>query len=878
MKKALKILGGIIITLFLILLIVPFAFQSQIKDLVKNYINDNLNAKVEFTDVDLSLIQNFPKAHVSIDNLVITNNAPFKDETFATVKSISFSMPLPELFKNTSEGPMVINSIHVNEAMVTLKTDKLGNNNYDITKEGPETPTTEDSAENGFAFEIEDYSINNSAITYLDETSKMEVYITELNHSGKGVFSAETSELDTETETNVSFSMDSTNYLTNNHFKLDALLALDLENGKYTFKENKALINQLPLEFDGYVQLLDEGQDIDLTFQNPGSSFKDFLALIPETYSKDLDKVETNGDFKISGAVKGLLSEETIPTFNIAITSNNAAFKYPDLPKGINDITINTIIKNETGEKDNTFVDIKTLNFAIDQDKFKSSATIRNLTSNMQVQAFVDGVLNLSNLTKAYPISLENELSGILKGNVNTSFDMDAVENNRYERIKTSGNLTLTNLVYSSEGFQNPIQIETASLDFNPSIVNVTNFKARTGQSDLQMNGSLKNFMGFIFGKNKLQGNFNLNSNNLVVSDFMTSEVENEEETSTNNAESSPTKIPDFLDCTIQAKANTVVYDNLELKNLNGTLSIKDQEANLQNMTANIFDGTLALMGTVSTKNDTPTFNMNLGAEDFDISKSFKDLELLQALAPIAKFLEGQLNTTISLNGNLDEQLTPSLNSISGSAFAELLTREINTSNSPLLNQLDNTFNFIDFDALSEKDLKTDLVFDNGQVNVKPFKLAYKDIDIEISGSHGFDQNMNYKAVLDVPAKYLGSEVNRLIGKINDNEVNNISIPVTANITGAISNPAISTDLNASVSKLTQQLIEIQKEKLLNEGAGAIKDLLSGIGQAQESAHQESATDSTETTTNNSNTVQQGIKNVLGGLLNKQKKESDSIK
>ena len=33
---------------------------------------------------------------------------------------------------------------------------------------------------------------------------------------------------------------------------------------------------------------------------------------------------------------------------------------------------------------------------------------------------------------------------------------------------------------------------------------------------------------------------------------------------------------------------------------------------------------------------------------------------------------------------------------------------------------------------------------------------------------------MNYNAVLQVPAKYLGSEVNRLIGKINDSEVINL--------------------------------------------------------------------------------------------------------
>jgi hypothetical protein len=53
---------------------------------------------------------------------------------------------------------------------------------------------------------------------------------------------------------------------------LDAVLGIDLENSKYTFKENKALINQLPLEFDGFIQLVDAGQQYDLKFKTP--SFK----------------------------------------------------------------------------------------------------------------------------------------------------------------------------------------------------------------------------------------------------------------------------------------------------------------------------------------------------------------------------------------------------------------------------------------------------------------------------------------------------------------------------------------------------------------------------------------------------------------------------
>ena len=340
-------------------------------------------------------------------------------------------------------------------------------------------------------------------------------------------------------------------------------------------------------------------------------------------------------------------------------------------------------------------------------------------------------------------------------------------------------------------------------------------------------------------------------------------------------------KIPDFLECTINANAKTVVYDNLTLKDVTGTLSIKDQEANLQNLTSSIFDGLLAITGKVSTKTDTPIFNLNLGADGFDISKSFNGMELLQNLAPIAKVLQGKLNTVISLKGTLDNQFSPNLNSITGNAFAELLTTKINENQSTVLSKLDGALNFIDFDKLDLKDLKANLEFANGMVNVKPFNLKYKDIGIVVSGSHGFDKTLAYNAVFQVPAKYLGSEVNRLIGKINDNEVNAITIPVTANITGTYTSPTIKTDLTSGVSNLTKQLIEIEKQKLIGKGKDQVKDLLGGLLGGNQNTTTKDSTKviiSDTTKTNTPDPIKESVKGILGNILKDRKSKQDSTK
>lgn len=897
MKKALKISGISLLVIITFFVTSPYIFQSQIKELVKRFINDNLNAQVEFSDVTLSFIKSFPEAHVNIYDLSITNFEPFKGDTLMSTPKIAFTMSVRELFKNPDE-PLIINSITITEALLNLKTNAKGKSNYDITK------ATENEAEQpgSFAFDIQDYQIKNSTVNYLSEESKIAFSLSELNHKGKGIFSANKSELDTKSEAKISLTMDSTNYLNKNPIKLDALIDLDLENSKYTFKKNKGYINQLPIAFDGYVQLLETGQQVDITFENPESSFKNFLAVIPETYSKNIENVQTTGDFKIKGIIKGLVTDETIPKLDISIKSNNASFKYPDLPKRVENIVIDTEIKNKTGYLKDTYVAINTLNFQIDEDVFKSSATIKNITGNMLVNANIDGVINLENIAKVYPTDFKTPLSGILKATVNTAFDMEAVEKNAYQRIKISGSSSLTNFNYA-EGFKNPLAISEAALTFNPETISLTSFKATTGSSDINATGTIKNLLGFMFSNKTLQGNFNLNANTFAVNDFMT--VDEPTETTTENNKKStnkPTekaasiKIPAFLDCTINAQANTVVYDNLQLKNAKGTLIIKDEEVKLQNFTTGLFDGQLALSGVVSTKNETPTFSMDLGINSFDIAKSFEGMELFQKLAPLAKVIQGKLNTTLNLKGNLTDDFTPNLNSLSGGALAEILSSTVNPTNAEIINKLGNSLNFIDFKKLNLNDLKTKFEFNDGKVSVKPFKIKYQDIDIEIAGSHGFDQTMQYNAIFNVPAKYLGNDVTSLIAKIDDASAKNITIPITANITGSYKNPSVKTDLTSGVTNLTKQLVEIQKQKLVNQGkdkaSNMLNDLIAGNKAKKDSASSAQTNavkdvlgslvggnkTTTDTTKKSTTTTKDAVKNALGGLLGSKKKAKDTVK
>ena len=401
-----------------------------------------------------------------------------------------------------------------------------------------------------------------------------------------------------------------------------------------------------------------------------------------------------------------------------------------------------------------------------------------------------------------------------------------------------------------------------AKIAFTPTVVNLEQFTATTGKSDIQATGTLNNLLGFLFSDKNLQGNFNLNSNVFSLNDFMSKESSPVTETNkTGNTtaanQKASIKIPAFLEATVNAKANTVYYDNIILKDVKGQLFIKDQEAKVSNLTSNLFGGSLSFDGLVNTKNDVPTFTMNLNANQFNIAESFNNLELLQSLAPLAKLIEGKLTSAISLSGSLNNDFTPNLSTLTGNALAELISTEFKPKNEKVLSALENKLSFLDFSKLNLNNLKTNIAFSNGTVAVAPFTVNYNDIAIEIGGTHNLQNQLNYEAVLQVPAKYLGSDINRLIGKINDNEVNNLTIPVTANISGNLTSPSVNTDLTSGVKNLTAQLVEIEKQKLIGKGKDKIKDLLSNA-----TGGNSATKDSTKTSTGGA------IKDVFSNVLN----------
>ena len=107
--------------------------------------------------------------------------------------------------------------------------------------------------------------------------------------------------------------------------------------------------------------------------------------------------------------------------------------------------------------------------------------------------------MDLATLKNFVPMAEGESYNGKLDADVHLDGRMSALEREDYEAFKAEGLLTLKNMLYKSKNLSNDVAIDEMIFRFSPKNLALEKLIAKTGKSDFQMNGTIDNYMGYIF-------------------------------------------------------------------------------------------------------------------------------------------------------------------------------------------------------------------------------------------------------------------------------------------------------------------------------------------------------------------------------------------
>lgn len=618
-----------ILVLILLLLGAAFAisyfFKDKIVDVVKEEVNDRINATVDFDDVDISIFRSFPDLSVGLNNFSVVGKDEFAGVNLVAGKSFDLTLDVMSVV-NSATQPIEVKKIHLQDPEVNVFILKNGKTNYDITLPADATAeTTTESA--GLAVALREYSIDNGSLIYDDRTLNIRVEAKGMKHSGVGNFTLDVFDLETDTEIDaLTVVYDDIGYLVKSNAKLDLTVNANMESMKFTIKENDLTVNDLKLIANGFVEFPnDKDIDMDLKFEAPQNTFKNLLSVIPNAYIADYKDVKANGNFTLNGFLKGRYNENSLPAFRINTGITNADVQYPDLPVGITGISAKIDINSPSSDLNHMTIDIPNFKLKIGNNPVAGYFKLKTPLSDPDMDMKMDGVIDLAELNKAFPIEGMETMTGKITSDVVVKTKMSTIEREDYANVNMSGAVRIDNLVYDAADMP-AVKIKSAEADFTPQEVNVPSFDVQTGaKSDLRGSATFDNILAYFSPEKTMKGTMNLQSNYFDADEWM-EEGESTPVATTTSVPVEEAELFDRFDFDFDANMRQIKYDVYDLKDLRAKGNVTPNELKIKDFYTKVGDSDIAVNGNITNvmdylyENETLGGTVNLSSNSFNLN------------------------------------------------------------------------------------------------------------------------------------------------------------------------------------------------------------------------------------------------------------------
>lgn len=808
MKKTLKIAGITLGAILLLLFVLPFAFRGKIAQIVKEEGNRMLNAQFDFKVLDISLFKNFPSASVTLEDFWMKGTGEFANDTLVEAGELTAAVNLFSLFGNSGYD---ISKISIEDTRVHAIVLENGKPNWDVMKTDGEVTSQEESEEGPFRVKLQLLKVEDLTVVYDDHQGKMYAEVCGLKGQCAGDFGSERTVLDLEMETpSLTYKMGGIPMLNRVTLKTDLNVDADFAQGKYTLAKNSFHLNAIELNLDGWVNTLKDGLDMDVQLNTNEVGFKELLSLIPAIYAKDFEDLKTDGKVTLSAFAKGKLEGDTIvPQFEASLQVKDAMFRYPSLPAGVDEINIAASVKNVGGSVDATIITVNPFDFVLDGNPFSMKAVVKSPVTDPDFQAVAKGKLDLGKIKEVYPLE-DIQLNGRVDADMNVAGRLSYIGKEQYERVQADGSLQLNSMKIAMKNMPD-VYIEKSVFSFSPRYLQLSETKVKIGDNDLTLDSKLENYLGYMLRGSTLKGVLNVGSNRFNLNDFMHADTAAVEPSVKDTAAMEVIRVPENLDFTMQANMKEVLFDQMLLKHVMGKLLIKNGKVDMKNLSFETMGGKVVMNGAYTApEKGQPMLDAGFDMKNISFAQAYKELGLVQQMAPVFEGLKGNFSGDMKISTPLDEQMSLVMNAVQGSGT--LSTKDLSLSGVKVIDQIADIVKKPSMKEIKVKDLNIDFEIADGRVNTKPFDLKLGDYSMNLSGSTGLDQTIDYRGKITMPAEGLGAKLGT----------------VDMTIGGTFASPKVGIDMASLAKNAAEQVLKGLGEKLNgnSDGSGEKKSVL----------------------------------------------------
>lgn len=725
-KKKISFLSGFLWSLAIlipVLLSGSWLLAKKLKATLIDELNSRLQVKVEIYSLDIFLWSNFPNIGIRATGIQVKESLPFYALNAIEAEELSVVFNIWDVLNNGA----VVEKIKLSGAKVRLYKGKHGIN-YDFFK-----PNTSDSS--ALNLELKQIQLVNSQIWYIDEVDQNSANFESKKLVAFGKFGEEKYRLSLKGDALFDhLKLNGNTLFMGKHFFTDSDIEVDNKVNSYHFNKCALTLGDLDLDIKGDVLMTANSPDLDLQINGKNLDLNSILSLLPNKSFGGLKHNETSGKIYLNGNIKGKIGNDELPLMKFKFGGDKVAYLGTDAPINLKELTFDGSFEKKKRSPDALLkLDIKQLKIGDGIAKGKVDAVIGK---QIELDIQSNGNINLKDFNQV----INQQLLASYQGNLAFNLTTNLLVRRNAEAWETSikaidGDLELKDGSATFKADSTLIKGLQAKVTCRNGSLNIQSIYAKWNENDALLKGEWTNFMPFLTdSSNQLLFEGSLVSQHLNLNNALPNLPTSE------NSNSSKSLVNLKLDLVV---AN-LIWKKHDAQNVKGKLHLNGDNISLTDVYLNTMDGKLNAdiefekIDALNTR-----LRLKMLTQNVNITKLFERFNNFEQDEITNKNLEGFLTSEILYEQIFDEKGNVDLKSIFGLGEIEISKGRLKDYKS-----LEALSKFVELKELRDikfSDLKNTIEIKNGLISLPNMSIKNNALNLELSGTHSFDNEMDYK-------------------------------------------------------------------------------------------------------------------------------------
>lgn len=795
-------------------------YEDKVKEVLIAALNQQLNAPVSVSGMDLTLIARFPKASLRLQNVMVkevrTDEVPADTLLAADELHLEFSL------WGLIQGDYTIQRIHGEQVDLRPGIDRNGAYTHLIWK----SDTTSTSS----AIALESVSMNTLRLRFQDARSGLRMDATSKAMVLSGTFADALSSVDLAGDLHLlRWAQGNEVVLEDRQGDLRLAMTFGGPDDAFRITRGEVLTGRVPLEVTLELVPGAKGDHLDLRANGLGLDLGRVLALLPKDMIPGLDRYDIRGEVDLALQYAGHLDAQG-PALSVGAKVSNGKLK--ELRSGTSFSQIGGELALDLSPQGTPRrIRVNGLTARSGSGTFRANWSSEGL-KNAPVKADLQVDLALADLLGMARVDTLEQVGGRIQAELQAEGrlrDVGDIKPQDLRSLRIGGNVALADASMKIKGLRYRAEDMDAALALEGNDAVVHNLSLTLQGDRMQLNGRLINLMPFLFFDDQL---LTIQADGRADRLDLAALLRDEE--APRNAEKGYTlSLPATLALDVKARVEELRFEEFRASALSGTIRLRDQVLKVSPVTFNTAQG--AVLGRLELDGRGPgpyPLAIDAHVQDMDIKELLRQLQDLGQDFIGHRHLSGKAQAKITLTAPLSPALSLDLDRLVCTVDIAVDQGAIK-GHAPLIAVADHLRSnkmvapFVNIPALRERlsdvrfaRLENRIDIRNGAVHIPTMEVKSNALDLELSGVHYFDDRIDHHLSFRLGDLFrIGKPTRDEFGPIIDDGT---GMRVFLHMYGTASDPQFANDGAMAAARRRQQFQQERQElkSVLREGFG----------------------------------------------------------